>query len=269
MKSTAFRSTARSTTIRRTPHRRLDNKKSKSTPARLRRTPKAKASPASSTRSSRPVPIRATQISDLGIGSPVFYHKANIEAGGASPDRLFSYYVGFGGYNQDFRVLDQQDGAAYGSTLGYLTGAQCPAGTAGPASCYSNGVYQGGNTASPFYVLGGYNFYDTNMITDRDNVVNFHFAIPHHHDGGRDDIQLLWQSENLTTYAASEPGDLGVSGPYAAFPYANVYSGPPESALPGHGYRDSDELLWGQSLLFPASGTGIGMRWRGSYEPRG
>ncbi|MEO7202204.1 MAG: TonB-dependent receptor, partial [Candidatus Tumulicola sp.] len=34
-----------------------------------------------------------------GIGSPTFYHNVEVEAGGATPDRLFSYYVGIGGYN--------------------------------------------------------------------------------------------------------------------------------------------------------------------------
>jgi Carboxypeptidase regulatory-like domain/TonB dependent receptor/TonB-dependent Receptor Plug Domain len=196
--------------------------------------------------------------SDLGIGSPTFYHKANIEVGGASPDRLFSYYAGFGGYDQDFRALDNQNGAAYGSALGYLTGAQCPAGASGPASCYSNGVYQGGvNTASPFYVLGGFNFYDTNMITDRDNVINFHFAIPHHHDGGRDDIQLLWQSENLVTYAASEPGDLGVSGPYATFPWANVYSGSLNQLVPATTATGAS-FAPVNPFCFPQAGPGLG-----------
>ena len=28
-----------------------------------------------------------------GIGAPAFYHQAQVEAGGATPDRLFSYYV--------------------------------------------------------------------------------------------------------------------------------------------------------------------------------
>ena len=35
--------------------------------------------------------------SSLGIGTPIFYHRAAVEVGGATPDRLFSYYVGIGG----------------------------------------------------------------------------------------------------------------------------------------------------------------------------
>ena len=66
--------------------------------------------PATSTRSSRPARIRAIGTATLGIGAPAFYHKRTVEAGGATPDRLFSYYVGIGGYNQDFRYVDQLNG---------------------------------------------------------------------------------------------------------------------------------------------------------------
>ena len=48
---------------------------------------------------------------ELGIGTPTFYHRAMVEAGGSTPDRLFSYYVGVAGYNQDFNYLDNQNGA--------------------------------------------------------------------------------------------------------------------------------------------------------------
>jgi Carboxypeptidase regulatory-like domain/TonB dependent receptor len=37
-----------------------------------------------------------------GIGTPGFYHSLTAEAGGASPNRNFSYYVGLQGYNQHF-----------------------------------------------------------------------------------------------------------------------------------------------------------------------
>ncbi len=47
-----------------------------------------------------------------GIGAVGFYHQAKIEAGGASPNRNFSYYVGLSGYNQDFRYLDNNNGGS-------------------------------------------------------------------------------------------------------------------------------------------------------------
>src|SRR5579871_2808828 len=54
-----------------------------------------------------------------GIGTPAYYHNLQVEAGGATPDRMFSYYVGVGGYNQDFRVLDQFNGAGLADVWGY------------------------------------------------------------------------------------------------------------------------------------------------------
>ena len=47
----------------------------------------------------------------LGIATPTFYHRAMAEAGGATPDRLFSYYVGIGGYDQDYRFIDDSNGS--------------------------------------------------------------------------------------------------------------------------------------------------------------
>ena len=54
----------------------------------------------------------------LGIGTPAFYHRAAVEVGGATPDRLFSYYVGIGAYNQAFNYVDNQNGASYDSFIG-------------------------------------------------------------------------------------------------------------------------------------------------------
>ncbi len=59
-----------------------------------------------------------------GIGTPTFYHQAKIEAGGATPDRRFSYYVGISGYNQGFRPLNNQNGGTWTNdpNLGVYTG---------------------------------------------------------------------------------------------------------------------------------------------------
>ena len=55
---------------------------------------------------------------NAGIGTPSYYHSLQLEAGGASPDRLFSYYVGIGGYNQTYRYFDQFNGASLGNAWG-------------------------------------------------------------------------------------------------------------------------------------------------------
>ena len=48
---------------------------------------------------------------NLGIGTPGFYRKAGVEAGGATPDRLFSWYVGIQGNNQTYNTIDNNNGA--------------------------------------------------------------------------------------------------------------------------------------------------------------
>ena len=54
---------------------------------------------------------------DVSIGSP-FYHKAAFEIGGATSNRIFSYYVGFLGANQSYRSVDNFNGASYTNTYG-------------------------------------------------------------------------------------------------------------------------------------------------------
>ncbi len=139
----------------------------------------------------------------LGIGTPVYYHKASIEAGGAAPDRLFSYYVGIGGYDQGMRYINGSNGADVSEFAGPLAAipagtGNCPA-TLAPTGCFSMLPYQ-------------YGF--ENRIMDRDVVMNVHFGIPHHHDGGRDDIQLLWDSGYLNNPTYTSPDDAGGAAAY-------------------------------------------------------
>jgi hypothetical protein len=49
---------------------------------------------------------------DLGLGGPAFYHNASVEIGGATPDRLFSYYAAFSATNETFRYGDQFGGVS-------------------------------------------------------------------------------------------------------------------------------------------------------------
>ncbi len=134
----------------------------------------------------------------LGIGAPAFYHKAAAEAGGASPNRLFSYYAGVGGYDQDFRYVDQSNGA--GSTD--LAGALAPI-TAGTGSCPADLAPTGCYSVLP------YNYAFQSNIYDRDALVNLHFGIPHRNDSGRDDVQLLWDSGELLNPFYNSTNDAG------------------------------------------------------------
>ena len=142
---------------------------------------------------------------NLGYGTPSFYRKLSAEAGGATPDRKFSWYVGVGGYNQSFRYYDQYDGQvldpAFGSTYNLV--AQNCAGVAATAGCYKNtaGFFNAFPTAPSGFATGP-TFYGggaPETIFDRDIVANFHFAIAHPHDGGRDDVQLLYSNSYLKT----------------------------------------------------------------------
>lgn len=205
-----------------------------------------------------------------GIGTPAYYHNLQVEVGGATPDRMFSYYVGIGGYNQDYRVLDQFNGASLGEVWGYssigqntanlpfagmypLCGYEPPAGTdwydgpngspvynpygyhgipgtmsLPPGTHHNPGCY---NTISPAYA-------STSNIADRENVVNFHIGIPHRHDAGRDDVQLLYNVTGLQTQYYSSMNDLG---PHIINQLSQVV------------YGENVPLVWGDFLTWPAN----------------
>ncbi len=170
----------------------------------------------------------------LGTASEAFWHLATVEVGGATPDRNFSYYVGISGYDQQFRYVDNSDGASLMTdgniyqardpyfTVYSATGAgvtqNCEYGTDVPPAGSTNGCY-----------ATGWGLYGSQAaINDRENIINLHFGIPRA-DGQRDDIQALWMSSMLQTLA-------------------NGYNG---SAGPG--LEEADEYLgYGTNPLYPA-----------------
>lgn len=146
------------------------------------------------------------------IGAPAFYHKLSFEVGGATPDRLFSYYVGFGGYNQDYRYADQFQGASLSREYGQPL-APCPTdGSTTPASvpsCFSQAgadFTNGGTT--PAYALGAYNTFFAQGVQDRDSIINLHFGIPRK-NGAKDDIQLLYDNNFINTPFLISTNDQG------------------------------------------------------------
>jgi hypothetical protein len=136
----------------------------------------------------------------LGIGTPSFYHKLAFETGGSTPNRMFSYYFGIGGFNQDFRYVDQSNAA--GTISETFGGAQAPI-AAGTGSCAADLAPTGCYSMLPYQVSF------QQGIADRDVVANLHFGIAHHNDGGHDDIQLLWNSAQLTNPFYSSTDDMG------------------------------------------------------------
>jgi Carboxypeptidase regulatory-like domain/TonB-dependent Receptor Plug Domain len=168
----------------------------------------------------------------LGVGSPAEYNSYNFEIGGATPDRNFSYYLGSLVSSQQFRYIDQFNGASYTSTLGTpFAPVACPT-TPDPniASCYASGIGPGG------YVLGPtIDSVYTSNVWDRENVVNLHFGIPHHNDPGKDDIQLLYDVSYLNNLYYGSASDWGFNDPAVA----NAYGGSayPYVSGPGIGYQ--------------------------------
>ncbi len=186
-------------------------------------------------------------------GTPTFYHDFQVEAGGATPDRTFSYYVGFDGYNQDHRYIDNFGGSAYANEFGSLLN-NCPTGAriygtavnaATYPSCYTNGKPVVGPNGSPGWLLGPIGFGTGNPvnIADRSVVANFHIAIPHKNNGLRDDIQLLYDNDEIFTTFFSSVNDEGgmsnwVASTGGAYPpyYLNTYQyhGPIGTLLPSN-----------------------------------
>ncbi|HLI96761.1 MAG TPA: TonB-dependent receptor [Candidatus Baltobacteraceae bacterium] len=184
-----------------------------------------------------------------GIGSDASYHQLKVEAGGASPNRNFSYYVGLSGYNQDFRYLDNSNGASLfnlGNTYDFVPQFSSSLYFAQNVFGFSPGTSERGvwpicNVSSNFNIsvpsaVSSLPWWPTapgltdnscfiddqaaalasnnvSNITDRENVVNFHFGIPRH-DGQRDDVQLLWSASAMQQPEYSSPNDSGGPGLY-------------------------------------------------------
>ncbi len=139
------------------------------------------------------------------VGSPTFYHDLSVEAGGASPNRLFSYYAGISGFNQDFRYLDNSNGAdlinefpvTYPSNI--TTNLAFWPAVYPTCNPFDPNLYENPATSYLWNDPGcfgrlGPQFDNVSRINGREAVVNFHFGLPHRYDAGRDDIQLLYTS---------------------------------------------------------------------------
>ncbi len=214
---------------------------------------------------------------DGTIGSPTFYHSFNVEAGGSTPDRRFSYYAAVGGFNQDHRYIDQFNGAAYSDTFGPVFD-QCSfpdtPGYVAPSSCFTNGKLNssgggcfdpfaaggaGATTTCPGYILAPMPWgNEAAGVQDRTAIANFHFRIPHGSQGLSDDVQLLYDNDSIQTPLYISALDQGLQtfqgmtyGP-GVFPYyvdSFTYAG----AL-GTQFNDAN-LSQIQPYFFPSSPT--------------
>jgi len=179
---------------------------------------------------------------DLGIGGEAFYHKAAFEIGGATPSRNFSYYLGIGGYNQDFNYITNDNGAGISQTFGVPLSSCAFVANPTPKlvpSCFTNGVYNSDNLTGGF-VFGGANLFSQSNLIDRDNVLNLHFGIPHK-NGLKDDIQVLGIVNYLDTLYYSSTSDQGGANYLNEIGLGNpfyydgiVFNGPTGIALPAN-----------------------------------
>ncbi|MHB8462311.1 MAG: carboxypeptidase-like regulatory domain-containing protein, partial [Vulcanimicrobiaceae bacterium] len=154
-------------------------------------------------------------VANTSVGAPAFFHRFSLEAGGSTPTRLFSYYVGLSGANQGYRYSDNSNGSGSPNSFFY------------PINTYvgGSGVYVGG-IAQNLFAPG--NTFGIASTSQRDSVVNFHFAIPHKHSGLRDDIQLLYLTSEVVATYYSSVNDIG-TGPATGIlgtPYLTWNDGP-------------------------------------------
>lgn len=161
----------------------------------------------------------------LGIATPTFYHRAMVEAGGSTPDRLFSYYVGIAGYNQQFDYVDGQNGASYDNWAGSPMAINRTPNFVVPYAPTIDPLTIGPHPEQIYYYMGPFNYTFQSGISARDVVMNLHFAIPHKSNGGRDDVQVLWDSESLHNSYYSTTNDitstLGCGGTTSGYQCAN------------------------------------------------
>ncbi len=172
----------------------------------------------------------------LGVGGPAYYHKLSVEASGATSNRNFTYYVGLGGENQDYRYSDQFNGA---STPLFFYPLYI-------ASNNDGGIYDGSGPA----LFSPGQSYAIAHTSERDSIANFHLALPHKNGSLKDDIQFLYVTSDVQSGFYSSPNDLGgnnliaqgYGGP-ATYTDQYVYRGPlfapPNPAAVGISYSPS------------------------------
>ncbi|HEY9085663.1 MAG TPA: carboxypeptidase regulatory-like domain-containing protein, partial [Candidatus Tyrphobacter sp.] len=230
-----------------------------------------------------------------GIATEAYYHEAKFEAGGSTPDRNFSYYVGISGYNQAFRNVDQQNGGSL-ATPGSAYAAYSPlfadfdtatgqgvlnlcipnTGLFGGVAGAGAGAYAGSYGANGGFPGTAYTYGDClsyagpyagtqSFNTDRENVVNLHLAVPRR-DGQRDDFQLLWSDSAMQTFFNNSPID---NGPGVAQYTLNNTGNPYVAGVNYPSYADATtyNLPFGTQVNTGAGGAGSGLPYQLYYQP--
>jgi hypothetical protein len=220
---------------------------------------------------------------NLGIGGPNLYNKANIEFGGATPNRNFSYYIAAGLVDYAPLYIDNSQGASYAQQAGTPFDetqdpngggpgiAGCGAATSDSYNgCYGNTAYFGAFPVGPGgYQMGPFTIGGAAHLTDRESIFNFHFGIPHKNDAGKDDIQFLYNTFLLYTYYYGSINDWGGQSFYNTDYANNCVDCPGTWFTSGHQYTQGVGGLFTSmdptqsanvvNYAFPSEGTaGLG-----------
>ena len=227
---------------------------------------------------------------NASVGFPAFYHDLKAEAGEADPQRKFSYYVGALGYNEYVHYIDVNDGANLQLSYPGLSGVSAPfvytTGTQGvyPACLSKTAPFGEVDIVDPYQLPGAavppggdpgciafapayYMFGLPAWLTDREVVANVHAALPHKHNSGRDDIQLLFSGSTFGTTQLNSYDDFGANAGYGAqiggiCPIAGPNANCQQSPANPYGFglvacSGSRYNCYSDTLTFPA-GTAFG-----------
>jgi len=150
----------------------------------------------------------------FGIGGPALYNSVQFEAGAATADRRFSYFVGEALDAQGYRYGDQFNGA---SDPLFFMPAYIPSGNGASfnGGCSVAPCVYDANTNNPLDPSGTAVFSpgisDAIASTeDAESIVNLHYQLPHKNDPLRDDIQVLYLYSNLLQKFYTSLNDLGL-----------------------------------------------------------
>ena len=154
------------------------------------------------------------------VGSPAFYNDLSLESGGATPNGSFTYYMGLSGYNQGLRYLSNDNGASlmneFPSSYPSNITTNLPFWPAVYPTCNPSNPNLYTNPATSFLsadpgcfgVVPPQTDYPSTLV-GREAVANFHFALPHHRDQGKDDVQLLYANSSQFLQYYSSALDAG------------------------------------------------------------
>ncbi len=177
----------------------------------------------------------------------------------AAPRRTATsvYYVGLSGYNQGFNYLNNSNAASLfqlGNTYDFYPQYTYDVANTGsngrgvwPICGGADGVTSPTAGTQPFLTNPSCYYYNpasalygnVATISDREDVVNLHFGIPHP-NGTRDDLQLLWSASSMNTSEYTSPNDAGGYAAYTAAVTGAPYCPPTQgSNAPGYCFDSS------------------------------